>query len=92
MNSSSSRVDLIRERLTATLNPSSLDIVDESHKHVGHAGARSGGGHFDVTIVSDQFAGKSLIERHRLVYSALGDAMNKEIHALSIKAYTPEEL
>ncbi len=92
MNSSSSRVDLIRERLTATLNPSSLDIVDESHKHVGHAGARSGGGHFNVTIVSDQFAGKSLIERHRLVYSALGDAMNKEIHALSIKAYTPEEL
>jgi BolA protein len=87
-----SRIELIRERLTAALNPSSLDIVDESHKHVGHAGARSGGGHFDVTIVSEQFAGKSLIERHRLVYGALGEAMNKEIHALSIKAYTPEEL
>lgn len=92
MNSNNSRVELIRERLTAALNPTSLDIVDESHKHVGHAGARSGGGHFDVTIVAEQFAGKTLIERHRLVYSALGEAMNKEIHALSIKAYTPEEL
>ena len=89
---SSERIDLIRERLNAALDPTSLDIVDESHKHVGHAGARSGGGHFDVTIVSEQFAGKSLIERHRLVYAALGDAMNTEIHALSIKAYTPEEL
>ncbi|KPK39392.1 MAG: hypothetical protein AMJ69_05720 [Gammaproteobacteria bacterium SG8_47] len=86
------RIALIRDLLSAALNPTSLDIVDESHKHVGHAGARSGGGHFDVTIVSEQFAGKSLIERHRLVYAALGDAMNTEIHALSIKAYTPEEL
>ena len=85
------RVALIRERLEAALAPSALDVVDESHKHAGHAGAASGGGHFIVTLVSDAFAGKGLLQRHRMVYDALGDAMHTEIHALSIKAYTPEE-
>lgn len=84
------RIDLIRARLNATLAPTGLEIVDESHKHAGHAGAR-GGGHFQVTIVSSAFAGKRPLERHRLVYDALGDAMKQEIHALSIKAYTPDE-
>ena len=88
----SKRIDMIRERLTAAFSPEQLDIIDESHLHAGHPGARSGGGHFVATIVSESFAGKNMLERHRMVYDALGDIMNTEIHALSIKAYTPEEL
>ncbi len=88
----SERTDMIREKLTAALSPEQLDIVDESHKHVGHAGAAGGGGHFAVTIVANAFEDKSLIARHRLVYDALGDAMKSEIHALSIKAHTPKEI
>lgn len=84
------RVNLIRERLTEALQPQSLNIIDESHKHIGHAQA-GGAGHFAVEIVSDAFREKNLIQRHRLVYDALGDVMNTEIHALSIKASTPEE-
>lgn len=85
------RIELIRSRLDTALAPLSIEIIDESAKHAGHAGARSGGGHFIVEIVSDAFQGKSLIQRHRLVYDALGDAMRSEIHALSIKAHTPAE-
>ena len=85
------RVQLIRERIEAALNPASMEIIDDSQKHIGHAGAASGGGHFNVVIVSDQFKDKSLLERHRMIYDALGDAMQSEIHALSIKALTPEE-
>ena len=81
---------MIRERLSEVFAPQSLNIIDESHKHAGHASA-GGAGHFVVEIVADAFAGKNLIQRHRLVYDALGDAMNTEIHALSIKASTPEE-
>ncbi len=87
-----SRVAQIEERLRAGLAPVRLEILDESAKHAGHAGAReSGGGHFDVTIVSTQFAGKNLVARHRLVYEALGEVLRKEIHALSIHALTPDE-
>lgn len=85
------RVDMIRDKLTAALAPTQLDIEDDSAKHAGHAGARGGGGHFNVSIVSTAFAGKSLIERHRMVYGALGDAMQQEIHALSIQAKSPDE-
>ncbi len=85
------RVALIESRLKETFSPDSLAIIDESAKHAGHAGARSGGGHFIVEIVSDSFEGKNLIQRHRLIYQALGDAMQNEIHALSIKAKTPAE-
>ncbi|HKK06312.1 MAG TPA: BolA family protein [Gammaproteobacteria bacterium] len=88
---SEQRVAMIRERLTEALAPVSLEIQDDSHRHAGHAGARSGGGHFNVQITSEAFAGKSLIQRHRMVYEALGDAMQSEIHALSIKASTPDE-
>lgn len=84
------RVAMIRERLTEVFAPEKLEIVDESHKHAGHASA-GGAGHFAVEIVADAFAGKNPIQRHRLVYDALSDAMNTEIHALSIKASTPEE-
>lgn len=90
--SASERVTQIEQRLRAALQPLRLEIKDESAKHAGHAGAREGGGHFDVTIVTAQFAGKSLLQRHRLVYDALGEAMRKDIHALSIHALTPEEL
>lgn len=88
----SERIDMIRQRLTAALSPEQLDIVDESHLHAGHPGARSGGGHFVVTIVSDAFEGANPLKRHRMVYDALNDIMNTEIHALSIKAYSPREL
>ena len=91
MNGVTDRVGMIREYLTSTLHPVHLEIVDESHKHIGHAGARQGGGHFRVNIVSDSFNGKSLVERHRMVYASLNEAMQHDIHALSIKAATPEE-
>lgn len=85
------RVTMIREKLSAAFQPEQLDIVDESHLHAGHAGARDGGGHFVVNIVSGAFEGKTPIARHRMVYDALGDTMKTEIHALSIKAKTPAE-
>jgi BolA protein len=83
---------MIRERLEKALSPSQIDIVDESHLHAGHAGAASGGGHFSVTIVSDKFNEQSTIERHRMVYLAVNDMMPSEIHALSIKAFSPDEI
>lgn len=89
---SSARADLIEHRLRAELSPLDLQIIDESAAHAGHAGARDGGGHFRVVIVSEVFAGKSLLQRHRLVYAAVNDLMPKEIHALSIKALAPKEL
>ena len=85
------RVEAIRNRLSAALEPQQLKIIDDSDKHAGHASA-GGAGHFTVNVVSTAFAGKSLIERHRLVYSLLGELMHSEIHALSIKAKTPEEV
>ena len=87
----SDRVHQIEQRLRSALAPQRLEIEDESAQHAGHAGARDGGGHYDVTIVSAQFAGKSLLQRHRLVYDALGETMRKDIHALSIHALTPDE-
>lgn len=85
------RTAMLRERLTRALQPVELDIIDESAKHAGHAGAASGGGHFIVNIVSPAFENKTLIQRHRLVYDAVGDIMHSEIHALSIQARTPQE-
>jgi len=85
------RVDKIKHLLEASLAPTRLDIVDDSQSHAGHAGARTGGGHFYATIVSSAFEGKTLVRRHQLVYQALGDMMRSDIHALSIKAFTPEE-
>ncbi|HUX63597.1 BolA family protein [Sulfuricella sp.] len=80
----------IRERL-ASLSPERLEIEDESARHAGHEGAKSGGGHYRLTIVSAQFADKSLIARHRMINELLGEMLQKEIHAISIKAYTPGE-
>jgi BolA protein len=85
------RIERIRTALTAALAPESLAIEDESHHHVGHAGAATGRGHIAVTIVSRAFAGVPLLQRHRLVYQALGDLMQTDIHALSIRALAPGE-
>lgn len=90
--SQNDRVDMIKTKLTGAFSPSQLEVIDESHKHAGHAGARSGGGHFVVNIVSNAFEGKNSIERHRMIYQALGDAMKSEIHALSINARTEKEV
>jgi len=81
--------NIIRDRL-AFLNPTKLDIVDESHLHKGHAG-NTGGGHFSLIVISEIFQNKSTMERHRMVYSALQDLIPKDIHALSIKALAPHE-
>ncbi|TXI45634.1 MAG: BolA family transcriptional regulator [Lysobacter sp.] len=85
-----SRVDAIRAALTAAFAPSELDVVDDSHRHIGHAGAAQGHGHFSVRIVSAAFAGMTPVARHRAVYAALGDLMRTDIHALSIRASAPE--
>jgi BolA protein len=86
------RIQQIKQRLIEGLDAETVDVIDESHMHAGHAGAKTGMGHFNVTIIADAFTGKSLIERHRQIYAALGDMMQTDIHALSIKAYTPDEL
>lgn len=83
-------VDQIRQRLDA-LQPQQLEITDESALHAGHAGAKDGGGHYRLSIVSSQFLGLNTLQRHRLVYTALGTLMQREIHAMSINARTPEE-
>lgn len=87
-----SRIDRMRERLTNSLQPQMLDIADESHAHVGHAGARDGRGHFRVIIVADAFDGLTRVQRHQKVYAALGDLMQTDIHALAVRALTPAEL
>jgi BolA protein len=83
----------IREKLERALSPQSLEVVDESHLHAGHAGARQGGeSHFRVKVVSQSFAGKSLLERHRKVNEALADELKPDgVHALAIEAHAPGE-
>ena len=85
------RAAAIRERLQAALQPLALEVVDDSHRHAGHAGARDGRGHFGVRVVSGAFAGKPPLARHRQVYAALSELMATDIHALQIDALTPEE-
>jgi BolA family transcriptional regulator, general stress-responsive regulator len=80
------------EHNLAVLEPELLEIYDESGEHVGHVGARDGGGHYQLLIVSRQFEGKTAVARHRLVYQALAAMMQREIHALAITALTPAEL
>jgi BolA protein len=82
--------ELIRERLAA-LNPVSVDLRDESAQHAGHAGAATGGGHWQLTIVSEAFRGTNAVARHRMIYEALGDLMKRDIHALKIEAFAPEQ-
>ena len=86
-----SRQSRLEQRLTSALHPRSLDISDDSHLHAGHAGAADGRGHFTVRIVSERFQGLPTLKRHRLVYEAVGDMMQTDVHALSIQALTPTE-
>jgi BolA protein len=87
-----SREQRLRVALEAALAPTHLDIRDDSAKHAGHAGAREGG-HFHVTITSPAFAGRSAVERHRMVYAAAAELMGRDIHALSIDARdTPKDV
>jgi BolA protein len=81
---------ILRERL-AGLKPLRLELIDDSALHAGHAGARSGGGHYRLLVVSAEFSGQSTLARHRLIYNALDDLMRSKIHALSIQSLTPEE-
>ncbi|MDP3876508.1 MAG: BolA family protein [Methylobacter sp.] len=83
--------EVIRKLLNDAFNPSLLEIIDNSTAHAGHAGARSGGGHYHVTLVAEIFEGRSLVQRHQLVYNALGDLMKQQIHALGINALSPSE-
>ena len=89
---SADRIPMIEQRLCDSLAVAELEVLDESHLHRGHPGAAAGGGHYRVRIVSEDFAGRSRIQRHRMVYAALGEAMRADtIHALSVTALTPEE-
>jgi BolA protein len=83
------RLELIRMLLDQRFSPAELEVVDESHLHSGHAGARSGKGHFRIRIVADAFAGQAPVKRHRMIYEALADLMVTDIHALSIEAFAP---
>ena len=84
-------IERIREALAA-LQPVTLDVIDDSHKHAGHEGARDGRGHFTVRIVSPVFAGKAPLARHRAIYAALAEMMQTDIHALAIEAKAPGEV
>lgn len=81
----------IEERLRLAISPEFIEVRDDSAKHHGHEGAKTGGGHFHVTIVSNAFAGQNRLARHRLVYDPLSDWIPARIHALSIDARTPSE-
>ena len=85
------RRDRIEQRLREVLEGDPVEVVDESHLHAGHAGARDGGGHFRALVVSRRFRGVNRVERQRLVYAALAAEMGSEIHALSMQTLTPEE-
>jgi BolA protein len=86
------RVDRIRLLLEVAFDPESLEVEDESHKHAGHEGAKSGLGHFNVFIVSSHFNDMKMLARHRAVYAALDDMMKTDIHALAIEATASDEL
>lgn len=88
---SSNRVKAIETTLTEAFAPVTLQVKDQSHLHAGHEGAKSGGGHFQVTIVSEAFNGCRLLQRHRMVFAALDSMMQSDIHALRITAKTPQE-
>ena len=91
-NVSKKRAAMVRERLYQDLGAEFVGVDDQTHLHAGHSGAAAGGSHFEVVVISKAFEGLATLARHRLVYQAVGDAMTQDIHALSIKAYTPGEV
>ena len=86
------RKKMIKKVLEETFSPVEIEVLDESHKHVGHLGARSGKGHFKLTTISKRFEGLPMIQRQRLVYRALASLMETDIHALSMSTLTPSEI
>lgn len=86
--SSADRMALIEEKLRAAFAPSHLEIQDDSHKHIGHEGAKQGAGHYTINITSSCFKGKSLIDKHRMIYQVLAELIPQNIHALKIQAYS----
>jgi BolA family transcriptional regulator, general stress-responsive regulator len=88
---SDNRIKEIERRLRAAFEPQELLVKDQSQLHIGHAGAADGRGHFDVAIVADAFSGHGRLQRHRMVYDALGELMQTDIHALRIRAHTKDE-
>lgn len=92
MSSKAATIEAMRARLTAALSPLAVDIEDDSARHAGHAGAASGGGHFNLRVVSAVFTGRTRLQRHRLVYDPLADLMTREIHALSMVLLAPDEV
>ena len=91
MNHQQRKAEITR-LLTEAFDPETLGVEDESHLHEGHEGAKDGRGHFRVLIIASAFEDKSMIERHRMIYRVLGEMMRRDIHALSIDAWTPDEL
>jgi BolA protein len=85
------RIAVIKEKITAAINVVAIDVQDDSHLHVGHAGAKDGAGHFTVTVISNEFSGMSYLSRHRKIYQAVGEMIPNEIHALVIRPNTPLE-
>lgn len=92
MSDNALRIERMRGLLVAAFAPDAIAIIDESHKHVGHAGARDGRGHFSVDIASAAFADMAPLARHRAVYQALGEMMTTDIHALTIHARAPGDV
>lgn len=92
MTAGTSRLERIRSQLAEALPAAAVELIDDSHRHAGHAGARDGRGHFRLRIVSLAFAGLSPLQRHQLVYRSLGELMQTDIHALSVTALSPEEV
>ena len=92
MRMNEQRISVIRARLEEALTPEMIEIDDESHLHAGHAGARDGRGHFRIAVISTRFSGLPRIQRHQLVYVALGNLMQTDIHALAIQALAPEDI
>jgi BolA protein len=85
------RTERIVSELRKALHTDQVELIDDSHLHAGHAGAREGKGHFRVRVVSAEFDGLRTLQRHQLVYRSLGELMQTDIHALSITALTPDE-
>ena len=82
--------DALEEKIRDSLDASHVEVIDESHLHAGHAGAQDGGRHFRAIIVSEKFAGLNRVRSQQLVYQSVEEWMGKEIHALSMKTFTPE--
>jgi len=91
MTQAQQRSARICELVNQALSPRKINVVDDSHKHAGHAGARNGGGHFTLLVVADCFEGVPLLGRHRMIYDVLKEQLGGSIHALSIRAYSPDE-